>query len=155
MITVDIQPVHDLVDEWDRGLALLSDGIRRGVRQGIDEGAREAVNTRRYKDQTGLLTSRIKGWIEISTPGGAIGVLGAFTHYASYVNDGTEPHEIHGNPFLVFKGRNGQWVYARKVNHPGTKPDGFMSRAYWKVERVVLREVELSVEELVRRLGGG
>jgi hypothetical protein len=152
-ILIDLQSVFDFEEEWQRGVQLVSDGVRRGVQKAVDEGVREAINTRTYKDQTALLTSRIKGWVEISTPGGATGVLGAFTHYASYVNDGTEPHEIHGNPTLTFKGSNGQWVTVNTVErgpikHPGYRGDGFMSRALHKAERVILREVELSVAQL-------
>jgi hypothetical protein len=155
MIYVDLQEVFDFEELAEREMGRLSDGVRRGVQRGIDEGVREAINTRRYQDQTGLLTSMIKGFVEVSTPGGAVGWFGAFTDYASYVEGGTRPHEIHGNPFLTFKGRDGRWVTTRMVNHPGTQPDGFMGRAWLKVERVVLREVEISVEQLRRALTGG
>ena len=38
------------------------------------------------------------------------------------------------------------------VKHPGTKPDGFMGRAYHKAERVLLREVEVGLAELQREI---
>jgi hypothetical protein len=140
-------------EEYDRALVRLSNAVRRGVARAVDEGAREGMNTRRYQDQTGLLTSMIKGWVEISTPGGAEGMLGAFTEYASYVDAGTAPHKIRGNPWLVFKTSDGRWVRVHEVDHPGTKPDGFGGRMYLKAERVILREVELGVAELARMLG--
>jgi hypothetical protein len=152
---VDLQEVFDFEELYDREAVRLSDGIRRGVERGIDEAVREAINTRRYQDQTGLLTSMIKGFVEVSTPGGAVGYFGAFTDYASYVEGGTRPHQIHGNPMLVFKGRDGTWVRTTMVNHPGTQADGFMGRAFLKAERVILREVEISVEQLRRALTGG
>jgi hypothetical protein len=152
---VDLQDVFDFEEAYDRALGRLSDATRRGVQKGIDEGVREAINTRRYQDQTGLLTSRIKGLVEVSTPGGASGWFGAFTDYASFVEGGTRPHQIHGNPMLVFKGRDGTWVRTTMVNHPGTQADGFMGRAFLKAERVILREVELGVAEMIRILSGG
>jgi hypothetical protein len=148
MLDVDISDVFLFEEEYERGLIGLSDAIRRAVRLAIDEGVREAINTRRYQDQTGLLTSRISGYVEVSTPGGAAGYLGAFTKYASFVEGGTRPHEIRGNPLLTFKASNGQWVTTHLVHHPGTRPDGFVGRGFLKAERVILREVELGVAQL-------
>lgn len=48
--------------------------------------------------------------------------------YARYVHDGTRPHVIVGNPLLVFQ-VGGATVFARRVNHPGTKANPFLLRA--------------------------
>ncbi len=149
-VTIDLTEILEAEKQWDRGLQIMSDGVRRAVKMAVEEGAREGINTRHYQDQTGLLTSRIRGFVEISTPGGAVGVLGAFTHYASYVDAGTRPHEIRGNPWLVFKTKDGQWVRTHLVRHPGTKADGFMGRAFLKAERVLLREVEVAAQQFER-----
>ena len=146
--------IDRLEEDWERALLKLSDAAREAVRAATVEGPREAVNTHRYKDQTGLLTSMTKGFVEISVPGGAIGEIGAYTEYASYVDGGTEPHEIHGNPLLTFRTAGGQWVSCRVVNHPGTKPDGFAGRMYLKAESVMIREVEIGIDQLQRFLEG-
>jgi hypothetical protein len=152
-IIPDLQELFDFEEEWERGLIKLSDAAREAVRAATVEAPKEAINTRHYKDQTGLLTSMTKGWVEISVPGGAIGEIGAYTHYASYVDGGTAPHEIRGNPLLTFK-IGAQWVSVHGVHHPGTKPDGFMGRAYLKAEAVMIREVEIGVDQLQRFLDG-
>jgi hypothetical protein len=66
---------------------ILSDAARHAVRSATTEAPKQAINTKRFKDQTGLLTSMIKGWVEISVPGGAIGEIGAYTYYASFVDE--------------------------------------------------------------------
>lgn len=48
--------------------------------------------------------------------------------YAAFVHEGTRPHVITGNPLLVFQVA-GTTVFARKVNHPGTKANPFLVRA--------------------------
>src|SRR4051812_42822185 len=152
MLILDLEPVYQAELAYEKAVNRFDERVRSGVRTAIDESVREAVNTRHYQDQTGLLTSRIKGYVEISIPGAAAGYFGAFTDYASFVDGGTKPHEIHGNPFLTFKAKDGTWVTTRMVNHPGTKPDGFMGRAFLKAERVQLREVEVAAAELQRFL---
>ncbi len=51
--------------------------------------------------------------------------------YSDWHHDGTRPHVItpKRGKFLVFKGRGGQTIYARKVQHPGTKANPFLRDA--------------------------
>jgi hypothetical protein len=154
MLLLDLEPIFQAEQEYEQAVNRFEARVRKGLQTALDEGVREAINTRQYKDQTGLLTSRIRGWVEISTPGAASGWFGAFTNYASFVESGTRPHEIHGNPFLTFKARDGTWVTTRMVRHPGTKADGFVGRGYQKIERVLIREIEIAEAELRSYLEG-
>lgn len=53
--------------------------------------------------------------------------------YSLYVIKGTRPHTITGNPLLgFFWPKVGQFVVFRSVNHPGTRPNNFLSRALRK-----------------------
>lgn len=148
----DLQELFDFEDEWDRALLKLSDAARRAVSSATVEAPKEAINTKRFKDQTGLLTSMIKGWVEVSVPGGAIGEIGAYTYYASFVDEGTKPHEIRGNPTLTFKTAGGDWVSTHVVHHPGTKPTGFGGVLYHSAEGIMIREIELGIADLQRFL---
>lgn len=50
---------------------------------------------------------------------------------AALVHEGTRAHVItakHGGK-LRFKGRDGQWVYRKSVNHPGTKGNPWLWRS--------------------------
>lgn len=55
--------------------------------------------------------------------------------YAGYVNDGTAPHIIRPKrPGGVLRFRMGsRLVYARYVNHPGTRANPFLDRALREV----------------------
>lgn len=154
MLWLDLEGVFQAEAEYERGINRFSDAVRSGVDKAVKEGAAEAIQTHRYQDQTGRLTGSIRGYVEVSAPGGATGLIVALTDYASFVDAGTRPHVIEGNPFLTFKGRDGQWVTVRSVQHPGTKPDGFLGRALQKAERVLIREVEIGVADLQRFLDG-
>jgi HK97 gp10 family phage protein len=63
--------------------------------------------------------------------------VAADTHYAVFVEKGTRPHVIMPKraKVLKFTARDGNEVYARKVNHPGTRPQPFMERALRRVVR--------------------
>jgi hypothetical protein len=172
---VDLQPLFDLEEEYDRALIKLSDAAREAVRAATVEAPRQAINSKRFQDQTGLLTSMMKGWVEISVPGGAIGEIGAYTYYASYVDGGTKPHEIHATAGGGFNGplREGQsrsgrgthsgglltfkiggrWVSTPMVHHPGTKAYGMGGVMYHAAERIMIREIEMGVEDMKRLLG--
>ncbi len=47
--------------------------------------------------------------------------------------------------FLRFVGASGGVVFARIVQHPGTKGDGYMGAAYHKAERVMEREIDVGI----------
>lgn len=48
--------------------------------------------------------------------------------YSSYVDEGTGPHPIEGNPLLVFFWpKVGEVVFFRHVNHPGTTAREFFA----------------------------
>jgi HK97 gp10 family phage protein len=47
-------------------------------------------------------------------------------NYGKFIEYGTKPHVIQGKPILSWK-VGGQRFFARRVNHPGTKP-----RPFWR-----------------------
>lgn len=53
------------------------------------------------------------------------------TEYAMFVHEGTKPHVIlpKNAKVLTWKPRGGARVFARKVNHPGTKAQPWLARA--------------------------
>lgn len=62
--------------------------------------------------------------------------IGSNVEYAEWVHDGTRPHTIRPRRakalrFVV----GGRVVYAKVVDHPGTKPRPFLDRALREVSR--------------------
>lgn len=64
--------------------------------------------------------------------------------YGLFVEFGTPPHIIEPNSkkSLKFKGKGGQ-VFAKKVNHPGTRPNPFIRNTIQNKLRAIIAE-ELS-----------
>lgn len=79
-------------------------------------------------------TGRFKGTIRFRTfgTGDTVGfTTSAAEPLATWIRKGTRPHLIVGRPFLSFFWEKlGRQVVFRRVNHPGTKPNDFVQRAY-------------------------
>lgn len=54
------------------------------------------------------------------------GTIESQREYSSYVDEGTRPHPIAGNPYLAFEW-GGVQVVVRSVDHPGTDATNFWS----------------------------
>lgn len=54
--------------------------------------------------------------------------------YFKYVDKGTRPHKIEGNPFLSFQ-INGATIITRSVNHPGTKAQNISKKTEDYIEK--------------------
>ena len=78
----DITGLDDLDRDWADACSALSDGAQRGVAMAVAEGAAEARTVHRYRDRTGALTASTVGRVEVSTKGGAEGIIEATKSYA-------------------------------------------------------------------------
>lgn len=97
----------------------------QAMRASVKAAEDSAKGTTLYSDVTGKLRSRTTG-----TADGLKGKLVADTKYAYWVENGTRPHVIQARrggvlAFVV----NGQQVFAKRVNHPGTAERPFMTIA--------------------------
>lgn len=62
--------------------------------------------------------------------------VGSDVEYAPYVNDGTRPHVIRPKNAQVLRFRaGGRTVFAKVVQHPGTRPNPFLDRALREVSQ--------------------
>lgn len=171
MFTVSVN-TEEFTQTWVHVRAAVRVGMRKAVSQGVAEGAQEAKTAHRFKNQTGALEASIVGRVTgnrtsvgasrgTNVPGsrssrtsldpndGAhFGEVKASAAYASYVEEGTRPHVIEPRraTMLSWMGIGGL-VFARRVQHPGTRPYGYMAQAYLKCERVMVREIESGVAE--------
>lgn len=168
---VTVDGLDDLERDWGDALRALSDGVRRGVASGVEEGAAVARTGHRWTTRTGETERGITGRVETSTGGGAEGVIESRAAHSSYLEEGTQAHEIRPKEESTFEGplRKGQsrrakndigthrsalrWTgsdgvhFARVVHHPGTAPSPFMEPAGAKAEAVITREVEVAEEK--------
>jgi len=172
--TATLEGAEELATAWANVRAAVRAGMRRAVARGVVEGAAEARARHMFKNRTGALERSIQGKVTGSRAGaptrrskqvsddsqdfGALeahwGVIEAKMPYASFVEDGTRPHVIVPKKarLLHWEEPQGDHHFALRVKHPGTRPLPFMSFAYVKCERVMVREIEVGVADAQRIL---
>jgi hypothetical protein len=100
-----------------------------------------------FKDDTGALKNSVR---KVSATGGVLELLSSGVAYAFWVHEGTSPHTIYPKKRkrLRWVNGSGDFVFARKVNHPGTSKRPFLLDAYrdnqeW-AEAETLQKIKLS-----------
>jgi HK97 gp10 family phage protein len=115
----------------------------------VKEDAKK-IKSGSFKNQSGDLRRSIVGRAESAERG----VVSTDIPYAEYVEYGTRPHTItpkSGN-FLAWKGKSGKMVFARKVNHPGSKPYPYMQPALENNRDEIFKEYEAMGQIIVNEL---
>lgn len=120
--------------------------IKNALAAALDQADRHVETRSTFERQSGArsLKSATKGKT-IRIPGGRRLRLYWPKKHAEFIDKGTRPHPIvaRNRKFLRFRGRDGRWVFRRRVMHPGTRPYRFGSLA-----------VRVAHREFGNRMGG-
>lgn len=116
--------------------AELNRTMQNASRRELREASRQVVN--RAKVLAPVRTGRLRSSIRAEPPRffslrGSV-TVGSDLEYAAFVNDGTRPHVIRPRRAQVLRFQiGGRTVFAKVVNHPGTKARPFLDRALREV----------------------
>lgn len=130
----------------------LGAGIHNNIAQAIhvatDATYQDAKGTTLFKDRTGLLRDSIGE----SADGLTGKVWRGRKAYFGFVANGTPPHviEARAGGTLRFV-MNGQVMFRKRVNHPGTAPRPFMQHAYDRGAFVLAMVAPQFVDTAIRR----
>jgi len=119
-------------NSYYRKLGLKKKGFEQMIGETLDYGLNEANNIARR--EAPIKTGNLRRSITKRKPSILVGELhsNARSNGRTYWQDvqyGTAPHTItpKNGKFLVFE-KDGKTIYARKVNHPGTAANPFVTR---------------------------
>lgn len=137
-----------------RTVDALQDAALHAPRVAAQEGAAEAQKVGQFKDRTGRLRSGIVARFVRGSESSVTWQILSRAPYSKFVEQGTRPHVIlprnaKALRFVI----NGQVIFAKKVNHPGSRPYPFMGPALMKAERVLYRELHIGVDKAKRLWG--
>ena len=103
-----------------------------------------------YINRTGKMSASVQ-----YTPSEMGGKVTASAKHAKFLDEGTKPHRIlpRRAKMLRFVSRSGSIVFARGVNHPGTKAINFSGKESEFVSVAFEDRMDRAAEEVVRRAG--
>ena len=104
-------------------LNLNADKVNKAVSQELEKTAHRIE--RQAKELAPIDTGELRR--SITTEGSGLDYeIGTNLEYSEYIEDGTSPHIINGNPYLYWEGASHP---VRRVNHPGNKAYLYMETA--------------------------
>lgn len=126
--------------------AILAQSLEESRQRGLVEVARNPG----FKPRSGALQKATTGRV-VRTRSGAIVRLQNRKKYAAAIDKGSKPHVIQARSrkALRFMGAGGI-VFRRRVNHPGTKPYRFLSRAVNEAGRLFGTRFISRIEQAAR-----
>jgi len=94
MITIHVENLPEFTRDWNLAIGTIVMAVQTGVELGIQEGISEALSTRHWQDRTGEAHRNTRGYLDHRTQLGAEGWMECLVDYASFLEEGTEPHWI-------------------------------------------------------------
>lgn len=129
-LEMDITGVEELEAQALEADNELVSVVAEAVEGALEDGVARARQTHTYQDRSGALTASIGSHLETGGPSGASGVLEATAPYASFVEEGTDAHDIEAPDGGVLAWDDGGGTrFARRVHHPGTAAKPFLQPA--------------------------
>jgi hypothetical protein len=153
-IRADFSALNDLQRLAARFPAIVADELDRAMHAAVLVGEAEIVQ--RTPVDTGRLRSSISSGVQ-RTPEGPEGIV--FVQQVAYavpVEEGTRPHVIVPRTKRVLRFTSGnRVVFARQVNHPGTKGRHMFREGAAAAEPEIRRIFERALQRAIVRVGRG
>ena len=144
------------VEELKAAIAAGAQQLVKDVRQAAAHSAQ--VATRQIKALAPVKTGDLRKSVEPHlrpTPNGSIGNITVGEDYASHVVDGTKPHRIEAKNAKALRFEVGGRVMLRRaVQHPGTKPNDFVTPGVTEGQQVLDHDAAQAVAKLKRTIEG-
>lgn len=144
MIDFDLSDIKRACAEAQRGL---ESAAERVVVVAAEAGIAAAKARHRYRDRTGRLTNTAFARLLRAGPAGAEGEMVWPVPYASFVDQDTRPHQIVARRARALRFQvGGRVVFARSVQHPGTKGARFVDDATSAAEQALEAEADRAIQ---------
>lgn len=150
--TVEMKGLDELERRWTDAQRDLHSDLHTVVNYAVQEGAADARENHSFVNHTHRLEDSIEGRILSSSAGRVEAEMIAAAPYASFVEEGTDPHEIRARGTALRWMDGGRPVFAKVVYHPGSKAYPFMKRAARLAERLLTRGANAATMLLVARM---
>ena len=146
---IEARGLHELIGKLGALPENLQDELEIAVKVSVRDIRERALSEHEWISRTGA-TER-EGIV--SSINGLLGVVELATPNAIGLHQGRSPHVIMPrNKTILRFPVNGEFVFARKVNHPGNKAEPFLFNAAEKEEPAIQSRFEATVAKVLRSL---
>ena len=125
--------------------------LRIALKQSVEEVKDQAQRIHRFTSKTGAVERSVSTRFE--DPMAGIVFLDPAVPVAGFIHQGTRPHTIMPGKrrFLRWVSRGGSFAFAKRVQHPGTKPDPFLHDALrakeGRIQSIMAEAVQAALRE--------
>ncbi len=122
--------------------------LRGAINKSIEKLANQTVKEAPVNKQSGggnLRQNIMYGFRSILS-----GIVESKAPYSAYVHEGTRPHTIEVKHKRTLANRRTGEIFGPKVQHPGTAPNPFLTRAYEKVKGQIDSYFETAIERITQ-----
>lgn len=126
---------------------------KKNVNMALKIGARDiqtdARQNHRFVSRSGNAERSIETEYHPQILTAKVGIDKGVAKYGAILHDGTPAHVIKAKngKTLRFVGKNGRFVYRKRIKHPGTKPDRFIHQASFRNTRRVNDLIHNAIEK--------
>lgn len=146
---IEARGLQDVINKFGQMPGMLRDDMEVAVKISIRDIRERSLSEHDWISRTGMTEREgVKSSLD-----GLIGVVELATPNAIGLHQGRPAHIIKPRNKMVLRFPvNGEFVFAKKINHPGNKADPFLFRAAEKEEPVILSRFESTVEKVLKQL---
>lgn len=152
-ISVSIQGLDLAIDAFRRAPAVVQATLGSAVMDAAEIIRDEAQSRHRYTSRT----SAIERSVTVRRSGATSAEVfldRAIAPYAGYVHEGTRPHLIAPTRRSALRWTTPQgFAFARRAQHPGTRPDQFLYEAARAKQSAVEQRIQLGVDDAIQQAG--
>lgn len=145
-VTFKTDAMHRALEEYVRKAHDMAQAALTDATRAAEASARATIHATTVRRTGELEDSWSSSWRGPYTRG-----LTNWSGHAGFINSGTRPHVIAARrvQFLRFQ-MNGQTMFRRSVNHPGTKARPFVALAMASGQMALKASAQTGVERLAR-----
>lgn len=152
MFEARFEGVAELVAAVESGVDRMVVEVRHGATRATQTAVQQIRSDAPKK--THELEKSISGRVR-PTKNGAYGSIEIEANHASFVKDGTPPHEIRAKNAKALRFDAGGAIrFAKSVQHPGTKPNDFVSPGVQEGQQVLEHDALEAAKRLKAKIEG-
>jgi hypothetical protein len=146
---IEARGLQQIISGLGKMPAMLKEDLEIAVKISVRDIRERALSEHEWRSRTGATE---REGVQ-SSLAGLVGVVELATPNAIGLHNGRPAHVIKPRNKLILRFPvNGQFVFARSVNHPGNKPDPFLFNAAEKEEPMIQSRFEAVVAKILNSL---